>query len=136
MAKIQKSVFLLNWFSGSIINWPLQSLYNMQSMTVYHLQQINKTVNSWPAKSFLSNNRIIVFLEQKKNQITANTWRDFQLLEAVISSGSDQIHFRWNILSIPTKVNPLLRNLGIVITWHKIKTYFNLLQEIYWVLIL
>ena len=28
----------------------------------------------------------LVFLEQKKNQIIANTWRASQLLEAVISS--------------------------------------------------
>ena len=31
-------------------------------------------------------------------------------------------------------VNPLLRIWDIIITRHKIKTYFKLLQEIYWVL--
>ena len=41
----------------------------------------------------LSNNRIAVFLEQKKkiNQITANTLRAFQLLEAVISLEAGQM---------------------------------------------
>ena len=39
---------------------------------------------------FLSNNRIAVFLEQKKNQITVNTRRTSQLL-AVIYSESGQI---------------------------------------------
>ena len=41
----------------------------------------------------LSNNRIAVFLEQKKkkNQITANTLKAFQLLEAVISLEAGQM---------------------------------------------
>ena len=34
---------------------------------------------------FLSNNRIVVFLDQK--------WRTFELLEAAISSASGQTHF-------------------------------------------
>ena len=42
----------------------------------------------------LSCSRITVFLGQKKkNQITTNTLRAFQLLEAIIFSASGQIHF-------------------------------------------
>ena len=37
------------------------------------------------------------FLEQKESQITANKWRAFQLVKAVISSVSGQIHFDWKI---------------------------------------
>ena len=81
---------------------------------------------------FLSNNRVAVFVwnkkkkKKKKIQITDNTWRAFQLLEAVISSASGQIHFSWKIfvntnlkviledIFLPgaCNVNPLLRNLG------------------------
>ena len=44
----------------------------------------------------LSKNRVAVLEEQKnKVQITANTWRAFQLLEAVISSASEQIVKFW-----------------------------------------
>ena len=42
---------------------------------------------------FLSIKKIAVFLEQKKIQITANTWTAFQLLESIISSASGQINF-------------------------------------------
>ena len=77
----------------------------------------------WWFNLILSNNRIAVFLEQKKNvQITDHTWRAFQLLVAVISSASGQICFGWKILSTPTwklfwKITSslglyLLRNLG------------------------
>ena len=42
----------------------------------------------------LSGSRITVFLGQKKKiQITTNTLRAFQLLEAIIFSASGQIHF-------------------------------------------
>ena len=74
---------------------------------------------------FLSNNRIVAFLEQKKNQITANTRGASQLLEAVMSSESGHIATCWlkdlvntNLKMEDTfwpgtyKVNPLLRNLG------------------------
>ena len=76
---------------------------------------------------FLSNNRVAVFLEQRKIQITANTRRAFQLLEASISSVSGQIATFWlkdfvntslkniledNVSPEACKVNILLRNVG------------------------
>ena len=42
---------------------------------------------------FLSENKIAVFLEREKIQITANTRRAFQLLETVLFSASGQIYF-------------------------------------------
>ena len=74
---------------------------------------------------FLSNNRIAAFLEQKKNQTTANTRGASLLLEAVMSPESGHIATFWlkdlvdiNLKMEDTfwpgtcKVNPLLRNLG------------------------
>ena len=46
----------------------------------------------------LLNKRITVFLEQKKIEITRNTGRVFQLLEAAISSASGQAYFGGKIL--------------------------------------
>ena len=56
---------------------------------------------------FLSNNRVAVFLEQRKIQITANTRRAFQLLEASISSASGQIATFW----LKDFVNTSLKNI-------------------------
>ena len=90
---------------------------------------------------FLSNNRIAVFLEQKKTYERAP-----QLLEAIISSESsqmtsyifaerfcqNQLEIYWVIFNV--ELLKLIHYYGvwvIIITRHKIKTYFNPLQEIW-----
>ena len=60
---------------------------------------------------FLSNNSIAVFLEQKKKfQITANTWRAFQLQEVVISSASGQTTTFWLKDFVNTNLKIILEN--------------------------
>ena len=57
---------------------------------------------------FLSNSRIVIFLEQKKKtKITADTWRAFKLLVAVISLGYNNNLTKNRNISQPTARNLL-----------------------------
>ena len=99
--------------------WSKHQWHSVTNSRVYHhqwhlLRVMIQIVNGWEMSLanqyfdvwlFTIKQQVAVFLEMKnKIQLTANTWRAFQLQDAVISSTSSQITTFWlkNFVNSPT----------------------------------